>query len=212
MIDFALQCLQRGEPCSPTVWLQDPQEDSQRDCTYRYQPITYPMYGLSRPPSIIVKFKDLATGIHCDLNINDQLGSINTSLIQHYCDTLPVLRLVLLAIKRWARPLGYNSPAGAPGTPTTFSSYALTIMTIGLLQVPSICQHSTLGRHLLANFSQTRGLLPNLQEGDILPEGRTFWLRTRTQERIRCDARWKNAHYWVPPVVEVEQVLQDWFQ
>jgi len=67
-------------------------------------------------------------------------------------------------------------------------------------------------RHLLANFPQTRGLLPNLQEGAILPEGRTFWLRTRTQERIRCDARWKKAPNWIPPVVEVEQVLQDWFQ
>jgi len=64
---------------------------------------------------------------------------------------------------------------------------------------------------LLAKFSQTRGLLPNLQEGAILPEGRTFWLRTKTQERIRCEARWKNAPNWIPPVVEVEQVLQDWF-
>jgi DNA polymerase sigma len=85
-----------------------------------------------------VKFKDLDTGIQCDLNINDQLGSINTSLVQHYCDTLPVLRPLLLAIKRWARPLGYNNPAGALGVPMTFSSYTLTIMTIGLLQVMCI--------------------------------------------------------------------------
>ncbi|KAH9055138.1 hypothetical protein EDB83DRAFT_2521347 [Lactarius deliciosus] len=62
----------------------------------------------------IVKFKDPSTDIQCDLNINDQLGSVNTSLIQQYCDILPVLRPLLLAIKRWARPLGYNSPAGAP--------------------------------------------------------------------------------------------------
>ena len=79
-----------------------------------------------------VKFKDPNTDIQCDLNINDQLGFINTSLIRHYCDILPMLRPLLLAIKRWARPLGYNSPASAP---VTFSSYTLAIMTIGLLQV-----------------------------------------------------------------------------
>ncbi|KAI0247404.1 hypothetical protein BJV78DRAFT_1246095 [Lactifluus subvellereus] len=141
----------------------------------------------------IVKFKDPTTGIQCDLNINDQLGSINTSLIRHYCDILPVLRPLLLAIKRWARPLGYNNPAGALGMPITFSSYALAIMTIGLLQ--------------------TRGLLPNLQEGPALTEGRVFWLRTKTEERVHCDARWKMAPNWAPPVtVGVEQALQDWFQ
>ncbi len=85
-----------------------------------------------------MKFKDLSTGIQCDLNINDQLGTINTSLIRHYCDILPILRPLLHAIKKWARPLGYNSPASTPGKsgkPITFSSYTLTIMTIGLLQV-----------------------------------------------------------------------------
>jgi len=141
----------------------------------------------------IVKFQDLNTGIQCDLNVNDQLGSINTSLIRHYCDILPVLRPLLLAIKRWARPLGYNNPSGALGTPVTFSSYALTIMTIGLLQ--------------------TRGLLPNLQEGDDFPEGKVFWLRTKGRERIRCDGRWKKFPRWRPSrTVEVEEALQDWFQ
>jgi len=56
-------------------------------------------------------------------------------------------------------------------------------------------------------------MLPNLQEGTELSEGRTFWLRTNTQERIRCHARWKNVQDWTPPsVVEVEQALEDWFQ
>jgi hypothetical protein len=54
--------------------------------------------------------------------------------------------------------------------------------------------------------------LPNLQEGTELQEGRTFWLRTKTQERICCDARWKKLPDWVPPAMEVEQALQDWFQ
>ena len=56
-------------------------------------------------------------------------------------------------------------------------------------------------------------MLPNLQEGNELSEGTTFWVRTSTQERIRCDARWKNVQHWTPPrVVEVEQALEDWFQ
>jgi hypothetical protein len=55
-------------------------------------------------------------------------------------------------------------------------------------------------------------VLPNLQEGIELSEGRTFWIRTNTQERIRCNARWKNVQDWTPPGVEVEQALEDWFQ
>ena len=56
-------------------------------------------------------------------------------------------------------------------------------------------------------------MLPNLQEGTELSEGRTFWLRTNTEERIQCNARWKNVLRWTPPrVVEVEQALEDWFQ
>ena len=56
-------------------------------------------------------------------------------------------------------------------------------------------------------------MLPNLQEGTEFSEGRTIWLRTNTQERIRCNARWKNVQHWTPPrVVEVEQALEDWFQ
>lgn len=101
-----------------------------------------------------MKFKDVDTGVQCDLNINDQLGCINTSLIQHYCEILPILRPLLLAIKRWARPLGYNNPAGAPGTPITFSSYTLTIMTIGLLQVLCICVATMSINHLLTSLRQ----------------------------------------------------------
>jgi hypothetical protein len=55
-------------------------------------------------------------------------------------------------------------------------------------------------------------MLPNLQEGTKLPEGRTFWLRTKTQDRIHCDARWKKVQNWTPPLIEVEQALEDWFQ
>lgn len=40
-----------------------------------------------------------------------------------------------------------------------------------------------------------------------------FWLRTKTQERIHCVARWKKVPDWTPPeMVEIEQAFQDWFQ
>jgi hypothetical protein len=41
---------------------------------------------------------------------------------------------MMVFIKRWAKPLGLNSPS-RKGAPVTFSSYALMLMTIGLLQV-----------------------------------------------------------------------------
>jgi hypothetical protein len=56
-------------------------------------------------------------------------------------------------------------------------------------------------------------MLPNLQEGTEHSEGKTFWLRTNTEERIRCNAWWKNVQDWTPPrKVEVEEALEDWFQ
>lgn len=85
------------------------------------------------PDFIPVKFTDPSTGLCCDINVNDRLGCINTALIKQYCDMLPILRPLVFIIKRWAKPLGLNSPSTAEGT--TFSSYALTLMTIGWFQV-----------------------------------------------------------------------------
>ncbi|KAH9991964.1 hypothetical protein BJV74DRAFT_406271 [Russula compacta] len=124
----------------------------------------------------IVKFKDLSTDIQCDLNINNQLGSINTSLIRDYCDILPVLRPLLLAIKRWARPLGYNSPAGAPGMPITFSSYTLTIMTIGLLQVSCSC----LACHMFQSVANS------LRQGSVAKFARRY-RTSRRQDVLAAD-------------------------
>ena len=81
-----------------------------------------------------VKFFDPYTGLSCDLNINERLGFYNTQLLREYCRLSPQLRSVVIALKRWAKPLGFNDSAGSKGL-RSFSSYALTIMTIGLWQV-----------------------------------------------------------------------------
>jgi hypothetical protein len=52
----------------------------------------------------------------------------------------PLLRPVIAAIKKWAKPLGWNTPAlqkgrANKGKGVTFSSYAFVMMTIGWLQV-----------------------------------------------------------------------------
>jgi DNA polymerase sigma len=79
-----------------------------------------------------VKFRDPHSGIECDLNVNDQLGSINTAMIKRYLDLQPILRPLLKTVKIWAKSLGLNSPSGTDII--SFSSYALTLMTIGFFQ------------------------------------------------------------------------------
>lgn len=83
----------------------------------------------------IVKFHDPSTGLDCDVNVNDQLGVINSELLRAYCDISPILRPMIKAIKRWAKPLGLNNPSGQGGGGMTFNSYTLTVMTVAFLQV-----------------------------------------------------------------------------
>jgi hypothetical protein len=85
-----------------------------------------------------VKFRDPASGLDCDLNVNGLLGLHNSSLVKEYCNAHPYLRPLLFRIKEWANPLGLNSPSPTLGSPVSFSSYALALMTIGFLQVSSL--------------------------------------------------------------------------
>lgn len=85
-----------------------------------------------------VKFKDPRTNIHCDINVNDRLGVKNTELIARYIELLPVLRPLLSAIKKWAGVHGLNNPSGRQGA-VSFSSYALTVMSIAFFQVGFFC-------------------------------------------------------------------------
>ncbi|KAJ7768355.1 hypothetical protein B0H16DRAFT_314715 [Mycena metata] len=144
----------------------------------------------------IVKFSDPATGHSVDLNVNERLGLLNSDLIKRYCELNPLLITMIQYIKLWAKPLGLNSPgrkSRGQGS-VTFSSYALTMMTIG--------------------FMQHRGLLPNLQEG--LPPLRpgkltgTFWLGP--PRPLCCDVRYNKMEGWKPPrEVSVLELMQDWF-
>jgi len=103
-----------------------------------------------------------------------------------------------MAIKQWAKPLGLNDPSGSQG-PSSFSSYCLTMMTIGLFQ----------------NW----GLLPNLQKNisnfdNYRVRGNIFWLRGKTERpRIRCDARFEEMPGWRPEnEMSVEDALLRWFK
>ncbi|KAL0958931.1 hypothetical protein HGRIS_014247 [Hohenbuehelia grisea] len=149
-----------------------------------------PIPGANVP---IVKFHDPKTMIDCDININDQLGLLNSRMIKAYCDASPLLRAMLFRIKEWAKPLNLNNPSG-PG-PVTFSSYAFSLMTIA--------------------FLQNRGLLPNFQEGLPPLDPRTvdgvFWVRHKAH-RLKCDTRFIVPENSTPPTVGLEEILYEWFK
>ncbi|KAF9447620.1 hypothetical protein P691DRAFT_671121, partial [Macrolepiota fuliginosa MF-IS2] len=141
----------------------------------------------------IVKFQDPRTGIECDINVNDQPGYWNTLLLQRYTKLSPHLRGLLLAIKRWAGPLGLNTPSPTkPGEKVTFSSYAFALMTVG--------------------FLQSRGLLPNLQEnfGPTVKE-HLFWNR---KPQFLCDLRfnWTGTPMPGNNQISTTELLADWFR
>lgn len=92
------------------------------------------MIAISSASVPIVKFQDPATNLHIDLNCNEQLGLINTILLNNYCLAWPHLRSMVFFLKKWAKSLGLNDPSGANG-PSSFSSYCLALMTVGFLQV-----------------------------------------------------------------------------
>lgn len=57
-------------------------------------------------------------------------------MLGRYATLCPHLPELLLAIKRWSRPIGLNSPSPKTArTPVSFSSYAYALMTVGFLQV-----------------------------------------------------------------------------
>jgi len=140
----------------------------------------------------IVKFRDPESGLDCDLNVNDRLGLINSSMIKEYCDVHPHLRPLLYSIKNWAKPLGLNSPSPVVGHSVSFSSYALALMTI--------------------SFLQKEGQLPNLQENlppiTVKPNKKLVWTRKPWQS---WDVRFQSAKDWVlPPLPDFDTLLSSW--
>jgi len=141
----------------------------------------------------IVKFRDPASGLDCDINVNDRLGITNSTMIREYCDIHPHLRPLLYSIKNWAKPLGLNSPSPSKGLPTSFSSYALALMTI--------------------SFLQKKGQLPNLQKNlppiTAKPNMTLLWSR---KPHRSWDARFQPAKDWVaPPLPDFDTLLSSWY-
>ncbi|KZT39847.1 Nucleotidyltransferase, partial [Sistotremastrum suecicum HHB10207 ss-3] len=154
----------------------------------------------------IVKFHDPDTGIQGDININHQLGLFNTHLLAAYCNIYPNLRVLIRAVKTWAKSHGLNepSPKGA-GEQTSFSSYALTLMIVVFLQV--------------------KGVIPNLQSGlppfDPTASTGLFWLSKKGEGKTACDVRFRIPHDWVPSPstrsltgdeASVGDLLVEWFR
>ncbi|KAK0216967.1 hypothetical protein IW262DRAFT_160448 [Armillaria fumosa] len=140
----------------------------------------------------IVKFRDPITGMDCDLNINDRLGLHNSDMVKRYCDLSPLLRPMVRVIKKWAKPLKLNSPSIRSGGRVTFSSYALTLITIA--------------------FLQTHHLLPNLQQ-DVTPlseenQDGLFWFKGKP-----CNTKFNMVEDWVPPEQKtVNEAMLAWFR
>lgn len=108
-----------------------------------------------------VKFKDPDTGLECDINVNDQLGFINTSMIRRYVSLQPAMIPLLRLIKRWAKTVGMNTPSKRP---VSFSSYTLTLMTIAWSQVRSQTRTSDL---LRLSSSQVIGVVTESPGGYV---------------------------------------------
>jgi hypothetical protein len=92
------------------------------------------------------------------------------------------------------------------------SSYCYALMTVAFLQVshpPPNCFPV-----LLRNPSQSRGVLPNLQE-DLAEakDSEGYWLRQKGL-RIWCDPRfhYRPALGWKPQPITMEEALLGWFR
>jgi hypothetical protein len=148
---------------------------------------------------LLVKFMDPNTGLDCDINVNDQLGAINSDLLRTYCDVSPVLRTMIRVIKGWAKPLGLNNPTGRGGGGMTFSSYTLTLMTVAFLQ--SLKQAPL----LQVGFPP----LEKDAERDI------FWVRTKDKGSLRCDIRYhrdRGATMAPSILMTADELLPLWFE
>ncbi|XP_076929972.1 UTP:RNA uridylyltransferase 1-like [Bidens hawaiensis] len=91
--------------------------------------------ALTRARVPIVKLMDPATGISCDICVNNLLAVINTKLLRDYSKIDPRLRQLAFIVKHWAKSRGVNETYQG-----TLSSYAYVLMCIHFLQqrTPSI--------------------------------------------------------------------------
>ncbi|XP_051144048.1 UTP:RNA uridylyltransferase 1 [Andrographis paniculata] len=85
--------------------------------------------ALTRARVPVVKLMDPATGISCDICINNLLAVVNTKLLRDYARIDARLRQLAFIIKHWAKSRGVNQTYQG-----TLSSYAYVIMCIHFLQ------------------------------------------------------------------------------
>ncbi|XVF22669.1 hypothetical protein REPUB_Repub12eG0191000 [Reevesia pubescens] len=85
--------------------------------------------ALTRARVPIVKLMDPATGISCDICINNVLAVVNTKLLRDYAKIDPRLRQLAFIVKHWAKSRGVNETYQG-----TLSSYAYVLMCIHFLQ------------------------------------------------------------------------------
>ncbi|KAK4743526.1 hypothetical protein SAY87_001527 [Trapa incisa] len=85
--------------------------------------------ALTRARVPIVKLMDPATGISCDICINNVLAVVNTKLLRDYAQIDVRLRQLAYIVKHWAKSRGVNQTYRG-----TLSSYAYVLMCIHFLQ------------------------------------------------------------------------------
>lgn len=148
------------------------------------------------------------------------MGILKAQIVNRYCDLLPLLRPLLVFIKAWAKSVNLNDRSGRGGKSiggTSFSTHALTLMTIGMFQV---CSREPHLRCLVVDKPlQTKRFLPNLQSPprDNLPEveGESVWGTSRRNASTQLwDVRFDQlACGWKPPrgVPSLGEALQMWF-
>ncbi|CAN1188898.1 UTP:RNA uridylyltransferase 1 [Linum perenne] len=85
--------------------------------------------ALTRARVPIVKLMDPATGISCDICINNVLAVVNTKLLRDYAHIDVRLRQLVYIVKHWAKSRSVNETYHG-----TLSSYAYVLMCIHFLQ------------------------------------------------------------------------------
>ncbi|GER57476.1 poly(A) polymerase cid [Striga asiatica] len=85
--------------------------------------------ALTRARVPVVKLMDPATGISCDICINNVLAVVNTKLLHDYARIDVRLRQLAFIVKHWAKSRGVNETYQG-----TLSSYAYVLMCIHFLQ------------------------------------------------------------------------------
>lgn len=153
-----------------------------------------------------VKFTDPNTGMSCDVNINNRLGVFNTALLRQYCLRAPSLARYLRTVKLWVKSVDLNNPTGERDKGRrSFSSYAITLMTVAYLQV-RIPAHSHIRVHA-TNPVQSTGHLPNLQADQDVILDTHFWeyrhgMRRSVPISFGACKDWVRPHWLRPPTFQ----------